>query len=119
MTTFRAPNEYAWAAFFDALDVPWKYEALEPDISRAIQYQPDFWLPDSMAWIEIKALRHVPTPGEARAARHAGPGHPAALLPVRRLAAAEQAGGVGLPPGFPGGAGDEGRRGYGVARAAP
>ena len=68
MTTLRAPNEYAFAAFFDALAVPWKYEALEPDISRAIRYQPDFWLPDSLAWLEIKPEGHVTTDGEIRAA---------------------------------------------------
>ncbi len=67
--TFRAPNEYAFAAFFDALAVPWKYEALEGDISRAIRYQPDFWLPDSLAWLEVKPEWHMPTAGEARVAR--------------------------------------------------
>jgi len=67
--TFRAPNEYAFAALLDALAVPWKHEALEPDIGRAIRYQPDFWLPDSLTWLEIKPYRHTPTPGEARAAR--------------------------------------------------
>src|SRR3990172_8480406 len=65
MVDFRAPNEYAFAALFDALAVPYKYEALEPALSRAIRYQPDFWLPDSLAWLEIKPQRHIPTPGEA------------------------------------------------------
>ncbi len=65
---FRAPNEYAFAAFLDALAVPWKYEALEGDISRAIRYQPDFWLPDSLAWLEVKPTGHAPTPGEIRVA---------------------------------------------------
>ena len=64
--TFRAPNEYAFAAFFDALAVPWKYEALEPAISRAIRYQPDFWLPDSLAWVEVKPKGYAPTNGEMR-----------------------------------------------------
>jgi hypothetical protein len=68
VTPFRAPNEYAFAAFFDALAVPYKYEALEPEISRAIRYQPDFWLPDSLAWVEIKPTGAVPTPGEIRVA---------------------------------------------------
>jgi len=69
MVDFRAPNEYAFAALFDALAVPWKYEALEPDISRAIRYQPDFWLPDSLTWVEIKPQSLTPTPGEAHVAR--------------------------------------------------
>lgn len=66
---FRAPNEYAFAAWLDALAVPWKYESLEPAIARAIRYQPDFWLPDSLAWLEIKPGFHRPTPGEERVAR--------------------------------------------------
>lgn len=65
----KAPNEYAWAAFLDALRVPYKYEALQPYLSRTIRYQPDFWLPDSLAWLEIKPQGHTPTDGEARVAR--------------------------------------------------
>lgn len=65
----KAPNEYGWAAFLDALQVTWKYEALEPALSKALRYQPDFWLPDSLAWLEIKPERHTPTAGEARVAR--------------------------------------------------
>lgn len=64
---FRAANEAAWAAFLDALGEPWLYEALEPDISRAIRYQPDFWLPKRSTWLEIKSAK--PTPGEWRVAR--------------------------------------------------
>lgn len=68
MTNFKAPNEYAWAAWLDLLNIPYKYEALEERISRAIRYRPDFWLPNSLAWLEIKPARHVPTPGESRVA---------------------------------------------------
>lgn len=64
---FRADNEAAWARVFDALGVVWKYEALEPDLSRAIRYQPDFWLVEQMTWVEIKS--GPPTPGEIRVAR--------------------------------------------------
>lgn len=66
---YKAPNEYAFAAFFDLLRTPYKYEALQPLLSRAIRYQPDFWLPDSLAWLEIKPQGHTPTDGEARVAR--------------------------------------------------
>jgi hypothetical protein len=65
----KAPNEFAWAAFLDALAVAYKYESLEARLSRAIRYQPDFWLPDSLAWLEIKPQYHTPTDGEARVAR--------------------------------------------------
>lgn len=40
---------------------------MEPDLSRAIRYMPDFWLPERLAWVECKSS--LPTPGEIRAAR--------------------------------------------------
>jgi hypothetical protein len=64
---WRAANEGAWARLFDALGVAWKYEALEPELSRALMYVPDFWLCDRLAWLEVKSV--TPTPGEFRAAR--------------------------------------------------
>lgn len=74
----KAPNEYAFAAWLDLLAVPHKYEALQADIVRAIRYQPDFWLPDSLAWLEIKRQYHEPTPGEVRVAQAlvGADGHP-------------------------------------------
>ena len=74
----KAPNEYAFDCWLDLLAVPHKYEALQPDIARAIRYQPDFWLPDSPAWLEIKRQHHEPTAGEARVARAlvGADGHP-------------------------------------------
>lgn len=68
MTTYRAPNEIAWASLLTHLAVTHYYEALEARLSRAIRYQPDFWLPDSLAWLEIKSQGHTPTPGELRVA---------------------------------------------------
>lgn len=66
MPDFRAANERAWWLLFGQFG-PVKYEALEPDISRAIRYMPDLWLPDALTWIEIKSAE--PTPGEIEAAR--------------------------------------------------
>ncbi len=65
---YKSPNEYAWAAFLQALKLEFKYEALEADLSRAIRYQPDFWLPGALIWLEIKPLNHALTPGEIRVA---------------------------------------------------
>lgn len=66
MPSFRAANERAWWLLFRQFgDV--RYEALEPDISRAIRYMPDLWLPDTLTWVEIKSGQ--PTPGEVEAAR--------------------------------------------------
>jgi hypothetical protein len=72
---FRAANESAWARLFDVLGVRWKYEALEPELSKALRYVPDFWLCDRLAWVEVKS--GTPTPGEFRAAREllAADGH--------------------------------------------
>jgi hypothetical protein len=64
---FRAANESAWGALFDALGIAWKYEALEPELSKALRYVPDFWLTERLAWVEVKT--GTPTPGEFRAAR--------------------------------------------------
>lgn len=50
---FRSRLEARWAVFFDALGIEWYYEpeGFETAYGR---YLPDFWLPDSKAWIEIK-----------------------------------------------------------------
>lgn len=64
---FRARNESAWAGVFTALGLQWKYEALEPELSRGLRYQPDFWLVEKLVWIEIKSA--PPSEGEIRVAR--------------------------------------------------
>lgn len=64
---WRAANEGAWARLFDGLGVRWIYEGLDADLSRAIRYMPDFWLPGTHSWIEIKS--DPPTAGEIEAAR--------------------------------------------------
>lgn len=73
---FRARNEVAWAALMNVLGVMWKYEALEPEMARALRYLPDFWLGERRAWLEIKS--EPPTPGEIRVARQLleADGHP-------------------------------------------
>lgn len=50
---FRSRLEARWAVFFDALGIEWHYEpeGFETAYGR---YLPDFWLPESKAWIEIK-----------------------------------------------------------------
>ncbi len=77
---FRADNERAWAAVWTALGQGWKYEALEPELSRALRYRPDFWMTEARAWIEIKSA--PPTPGEIRVARELlqADGHPVYIL---------------------------------------
>lgn len=62
---FRSRLEARWAVFFDHLGIKWEYEKegydfsaehwnndeLNPKIGR---YLPDFWLPQSRTWIEVK-----------------------------------------------------------------
>jgi hypothetical protein len=60
---FRSRLEARWAVFFDALGVDWLYEPQgyevgwepekddEPPLRR---YLPDFYLPDSATWVEVK-----------------------------------------------------------------
>ena len=58
---FRSRLEARWAVFFDAVGVQWKYEpegferapVCGPD-SEVIRYLPDFHLPQTNTWVEIK-----------------------------------------------------------------
>ncbi len=51
---FRSRLEARWAVFLDALGVPFEYEKEGYDLGEAGWYLPDFWLPQSQTWIEIK-----------------------------------------------------------------
>lgn len=51
---FRSRLEARWAVFFDALGVPWEYEAQGYELGEAGRYLPDFWLPKHDTWVEIK-----------------------------------------------------------------
>jgi hypothetical protein len=55
---FRSRLEARWAVFFDALGIKWEYEpqgyVIDVPGQGAIPYLPDFWLPDSTAWAEVK-----------------------------------------------------------------
>lgn len=58
---FRSRLEARWAVFFDALKVEWKYEHegfekpyCESEEERMWRYLPDFYLPQSKSWIEVK-----------------------------------------------------------------
>ena len=64
---WRHPSEAAWAAVFTALGVVWRYEAIEPELSKDLGYIPDFWLSELSAWIEIKS--GSPTPQDINKAR--------------------------------------------------
>lgn len=57
---FRSRLEARWAVFFDALGIEWQYEPegfevrYGPDGADVHRYLPDFYLPRSKTWVEVK-----------------------------------------------------------------
>ncbi len=51
---FRSRLEARWAVFFDALGLEWEYEPEGFDLGGGVYYLPDFYLPASNMWVEIK-----------------------------------------------------------------
>lgn len=54
-TLFRSALEADWAMTFDALSVPWEYEKVTLRFPE-LKYRPDFYLPHSRQWIEVKGV---------------------------------------------------------------
>lgn len=52
--SFRSRLEARWAVFFDAMGVQWEYEKEGYDLGEAGWYLPDFWLPETKSFIEVK-----------------------------------------------------------------
>lgn len=50
---FRSRLEARWAVFFDCLRIPWQYESQGYQVG-AQTYLPDFYLPQSKTWVEVK-----------------------------------------------------------------
>jgi hypothetical protein len=53
---FRSRLEARWAVFFDAMGIEWRYEPEGFRIGRR-NYLPDFLLPGTGTWIEVKGSR--------------------------------------------------------------
>lgn len=53
---FRSRLEARWAVFFDVAGIEWKYETEGYEVDGH-RYLPDFWLPDSKVWVEVKGER--------------------------------------------------------------
>ena len=51
---FRSRLEARWAAYFDALNMPWEYEPEGFQFDDGTRYLPDFWLPQVNMWAEVK-----------------------------------------------------------------
>lgn len=56
-TLFRSRLEARWAVVFDHLGIAWEYEPEAFDVGWGPDptgYLPDFWLPDTKTWAEVK-----------------------------------------------------------------
>lgn len=53
---FRSRLEARWAVFFDALKIEYEYEPEGFKLSDGTCYLPDFWLPESRAFFEVKGV---------------------------------------------------------------
>lgn len=51
---FRSRLEARWAVFFDAMGIKWEYEVEGYDLGEHGYYLPDFWLPTSKVFAEVK-----------------------------------------------------------------
>ena len=51
---FRSRLEARWAVFFDCIGIEYEYEPEGFDLGNGLYYLPDFYLPETNAWVEIK-----------------------------------------------------------------
>lgn len=51
---FRSRLEARWAVFFDAMGIEWRYEEQGFELSDGSRYLPDFYLPESNTFFEVK-----------------------------------------------------------------
>lgn len=68
---FRSRLEARWAVFFEELGIQWRYEPEGFKLLNGDYYLPDFYLPNSDLWLEIKPVeRSVTTWPEHPAFHH-------------------------------------------------
>lgn len=51
---YRSRLEACWAAFFHKHGIAVEYERRWFEFGDGVRYQPDFWIPESRAWFEVK-----------------------------------------------------------------
>ena len=54
--TFRSRLEVRWAIYFDSMGIKWDYEPEGFRLSDGSYYLPDFWLPESGWYAEVKPM---------------------------------------------------------------
>lgn len=78
---FRSRLEACWAMFFEAHSIPFEYEKRYCEFNDGTKYQPDFWLPESQSWFEVKGeLSELDHRKILNLARSAGPRGESVLL---------------------------------------
>lgn len=74
---FRSRLEARWAVFFDAAGVPWQYEPQGFEVGADKRwYLPDFYLPESSTWVEVKPIDDYLDMGLIRDCMHPESGLP-------------------------------------------
>lgn len=77
---FRSRTEARWAIFFDLMGWSWDYEPCHYSLG-ALNYLPDFYLPDADIWVEVKGPSFLDAGSMGKVASAAAGPHP---LPSRR-----------------------------------
>jgi hypothetical protein len=78
-THFRSRAEARWAVFFDLMGWDWDYEPCHYDLG-AMNYLPDFYLPQVSTWVEVKGPPFLDAAAMGKAASSVAGPHP---LPSR------------------------------------
>lgn len=63
---FRSRLEARWAVFFDTLGIEWQYELEGFDLGESGWYLPDFFLPQSSWFVEVKPSNHISEEDQAK-----------------------------------------------------
>ena len=78
-TLFRSRAEARWAVFFDLMGWDWDYEPCHYDLG-SVNYLPDFYLPQTSTWVEVKGPPFLDAAAMGKAASSVAGPHP---LPSR------------------------------------
>ena len=79
-TLFRSRAEARWAIFFDLMGWDWDYEPCHYSLGEHLNYLPDFYLPATHTWVEVKGPGFLDATAMGKAASAVAGPHP---LPSR------------------------------------
>jgi hypothetical protein len=101
-TLFRSRAEARWAIFFDLMAWDWDYEPCHYDLG-AMNYLPDFYLPNVATWVEVKGPPFLDAAAMGKAASSVAGPHPlpSRTSPYARASAMVLVGPLQCAPGRP------------------